>query len=224
MELWVAPAIAALWALFLATHMGLSSARVRPTLISKLGQTGFLGVYSVLALAIFLPLVWVYATHKHAGAFLWYGSTIGWMRPVVYVLMALAFTLIIGGFLNPSPASIAPGSGEIRGVLRITRHPLFMGVGLFGLLHLLVARVHVADLVFFVGLPIVTLIGCWHQDRRKLDSDDSSFETFYNQTAFLPFGRGNWRGLIDPPIAIAIGIAATVLLRVFHPIIFGGAG
>jgi uncharacterized membrane protein len=222
MDSWVAPTIAALWALFLTTHVSLSSQRLRPILVKTLGEGGFLGAYSLLALAIFIPLVWIYGTNKHAGAFLWYGSPIEWMRPIVYVAMALAFVLVIGGNLNPSPASLAPGGGLIRGVLRITRHPLFMGFGLFGLLHLCVARVNEAELAFFGGLPVVALIGCWHQDRRKLATDGESFRKFYERTSFLPFGRGDFRGLIDPPLALGIGIAATVLLRIFHPAIFGG--
>lgn len=224
MDSWVPVAIIALWALFLGTHMGLSSRVVRSRLVGVLGERGFLGIYSLVAFAIFVPLVWVYFSHRHAGAYLWYGSAIAWMRPVVYPWMGLAFVLVIGGNLNPSPASIAPGSGRIRGVLRITRHPLFMGVGLFGLLHLFVARVHMAELAFFGGLPVVSLIGCWHQDRRKLASEGESFRRFYEETAFLPFARGGFRGLIDPPIALVLGIGATIALRVFHPVLFGGAG
>lgn len=223
MDSWVTPAISALWILFLGTHAGLSSRTVRPKLVETLGARGYLGVYSLIALGIFIPLVWIYASNKHAGDFLWYGSAIPWMRPWVYVGMVLAFTLIVGGFLNASPASIAPGSGEVRGVLRITRHPLFMGVGLLGLLHLFVARVHTADLVFFAGLPIVGLLGCWHQDRRMLATEGEAFGSFYRETSFLPFGRGGLRGLIDPPTALGIGLAATVVLRMLHPRIFGGA-
>lgn len=224
MESWVTPTIVALWVLFLATHMSLSSQSLRPKLVEKIGPSGFLGVYSVIALAIFIPLAWIYFAHKHAGVYLWYGSTIPWMRPLVYVGMVLAFTLAIGGNINPSPASIAPGDGTIRGVLRITRHPLFMGVGLFGLLHLAVARIHGADLAFFGGLPIVALIGCAHQDRRKLATGGESFRRFYEETSFLPFGRGDFRALFEPPLALGIGVVATLLLRYFHPTLFGGAG
>ncbi len=222
-DAWVAPTIAGLWALFLVTHVGLSSERMRPHLIARLGTRGFLGVYSVVALAIFVPLVRIYATHKHAGDFLWYGSAYSWMRPPVYLVMALAMTLVIGSFLNPSPASLAPGTGKIRGVLRITRHPLFMGVAIFGLLHLCVARVHSADLVFFAGMPVVGLLGCWHQDLRNLASNNPEFRSFHAETSFLPFGRGGLRGLLDRPIVLAAGLVATLLVRIFHPVLFGGA-
>lgn len=224
MDSWVTPTIVGLWVAFLGSHISLSSQRLRPRLIESLGdEQRFLGLYSLIALALFIPLAWIYGTHKHAGAYLWYGSTMAWTRPVVYVGMALALTLVVGGNLNPSPASMAKGSGEIRGVLRITRHPLFMGVALFGLLHLLVARVHAADFAFFGGLPLVGLIGCWHQDQRKLATEGEDFRKFYEETSFLPFGRGGLAGLIDPPLAVVVGIAATILLRFFHGPLFGGA-
>jgi uncharacterized membrane protein len=223
MDSWVSPTIAALWGVFLATHMGLSSQALRPKLVNALGAGGFLAGYSAVALSIFVPLAWIYSTHKHAGAFLWYGSEFAWMRPVAYLGMALAVTLVVGAFLDPSPASLSPGTGRLKGVLRITRHPLFMGVALFGLLHLCVARVHVADLVFFGGLPIVGLIGCWHQDRRNLATGEGAFREFYGQTAFLPFARGGIRGLFDAPVALVVGIGLTVLVRFFHPMLFGGA-
>jgi uncharacterized membrane protein len=225
MASWAPLTIGALWALFLSTHMCLSSQRLRPRLVERFGANGFLAGYSLLALAIFIPLVWIYATNKHAGEFLWYGSAIRWMRPVVYVLMILAFTLAIGGNLTPSPASIAPGSGQIRGVLRITRHPLFVGVGLFGILHLLVAQVHFAELAFFGGLPLVVTIGCWHQDQRKLATEGDAFRRFHAETSFLPFGRGGALvALREAPLAIVLGMVSTIVLRHFHPTLFGGAG
>lgn len=223
MNSWVTPTITALWALFLATHVGLSSQRLRPKLIARLGLRGFLGVYSAVALALFVPLVLVYAGHKHAGAYLWYGSAYPWVRPLVYAAMVLAVSLVIGSFLNASPASLVPGTRALRGVLRITRHPLFMGVALFGLLHLCVVRVHTAELAFFGGMPVVGLIGCWHQDQRNLATTDGTFRSFYEKTAFFPFGRGGLGGLFDPPIALGAGVLVTVLIRTFHPMLFGGA-
>jgi uncharacterized membrane protein len=223
MEISAALIISGLWALFLATHVGLSSQTLRPTLVEKLGPAAFLGLYSLVALITFVPLAYVYSTHKHEGDFLWYGSSIAWMRPVVYAGMVLAFTLAIGAFLNPSPASIAPGNGQVRGVLRVTRHPLFMGVALFGLLHLCVMRVHVSDLAFFGALPIVSLIGCWHQDLRKLSTATDELRSFYSETSFLPFTKGGIREVVTSPLPLILGVGSTILLRAFHPALFGGS-
>ena len=63
----IAAEIALLWAAFTATHLGLASARVEPRLRAKLGDAVFLGLYSLVALAIFVPLIRLYFANRHAG-------------------------------------------------------------------------------------------------------------------------------------------------------------
>lgn len=41
------------WALFGGSHIVMSSARWRPQLVTRLGERGFLGVYSLVALITF---------------------------------------------------------------------------------------------------------------------------------------------------------------------------
>ncbi len=214
-----ATAILLLWVLFGATHMGLSSQRLRPRLVTALGLRGFLGLYSLVALALFVPLVSLYFASKHAGPHLWYLGAYPAVRWLVYAGMGAAFVLTLGGLLTPSPASLGGGRAEVRGVLRLTRHPVFMGVGLFGLLHLVAARVNAAELAFFAGFPLFAWLGCRHQDRRKLAGGGEEFARFCAATPFLPFsGPGRWRGLAEMPFAIALGIAAALLVRLYvHP-------
>ena len=214
--------IVALWIAFAATHMGLSSLRLRPRLVSALGQRGFLALYSVIALAIFVPMVSLYFGNKHAGAHLWSLGAIPGMRWAVYLGLGTAFVLTLAGLIRPSPAGLLPGPAQVAGVYRITRHPAFMGVGLFGLLHLLVASVNAAELAFFGGLPVFALVGCAHQDRRKLVTAGEDFRSFHAQTSFLPFtGRGTLRGIAEMPVALLLGVVLTVVLRWFHPLWFG---
>lgn len=216
--------IVALWALFAATHMGLSSQRLRPRLVASLGERGFLGVYSLVALAIFTALCWLYFSNRHTGALLYAPPPIGvaglW---AIYVLQGVAWTLVVAGNLSPSPASIAPDpkrGAEPRGVHLLTRHPLFMGVALFGALHLLVMG-FASDVAFWAGFPLFAAIGCAHQDRRKL-ATLPGYGAWHAATPFLPFtGRATLRGLRElPPLAIAIGVALTVALRWLHGPLF----
>lgn len=215
--------LASSWLLFAATHLGLSSQRLRPRLIDALGAQVFQGLYSLVSLAIFVPLVWLYFANKHAGPYLWNLSGLPGVRPLVYVGMGAAFALIVAGLLRQSPASVLRGPGEVRGVYHVTRHPLLMGFGLFGLLHLAVATVNAAELVFFAGFPIFVWIGCRHQDARKLASGEESFRAFYVSTPFVPFSRpaGVLRALREQPVAIALGVGVAIALRWFHPQLFG---
>jgi uncharacterized membrane protein len=218
--------IAALWVAFAATHMGLSSLALRPKLVGILGERGFQGVYSLVALAIFVPLVSVYFGNQHAGPHLWYLGPGGVSRWTAYVGMAIALALAIGGLVQPSPASLSAGRGEprVRGVLRISRHPLLMGTGIFGLAHLVGANVNAAELAFFGGFPIFAVAGCAHQDRRKLATLGDPYRRFCEETSLLPFARGGGvAALGEAWLAIALGILAAVALRWLHPGWFGGA-
>jgi len=146
------------------------------------------------------------------------------VRWIVYAGMVLSLSLLIGGLVTPSPASLTGGSGEVRGALRISRHPLLMGVGLFGILHLLAANTNAAELAFFAGFPVFVVLGCQHQDRRKLASLGAVYARFQAETAFLPFSRrGGLQGLREMPLGLGLGVVLAVLLRFFHPSWFGGS-
>lgn len=219
-----AAAIVFFWLAFAATHMGLSSAPVRSRVIAAVGERGFLGVYSLLAFATFVPLVWFYFAHKHEGPFLWYFGSAPAVRWLMYGGMVIALSLVVAALLRPSPAAIVPGKTEVAGAYHITRHPMFMAVGLYGVLHLLVARVNATELAFFAGFPLFAWAGCRHQDRRKLAAGDEKFRRFHDETVFFPFtgtGSKTLRGLREIPLPLAIGAGLAIGLRLFHPQLFG---
>jgi uncharacterized membrane protein len=207
--------IVGLWILFAGTHMALSSQRLRPGLVARLGDLGFRGVYSLLALAIFVPLVGTYYAHKHTGPYLWHLSRLPSVSWIGYGVMGAAFVLIVAGFVQPSPAGMVGGRPEVRGVARITRHPTLMGFGLWGAAHLLLATVHAAELAFFGGFAIFAVVGCEHQDQRKLAASES-YRAFHAATPFLPFSSPRFvKGLLEMPLPVAVvaGIAVAWALR-----------
>lgn len=179
------------WLAFGGSHTLLSHPPIREPLVARLGQRGFQGVYSLVAFATFVPLVWTFFAHRiatpvplpillHAPGPAW--GTIG--------LMFVALNMIVLGFASPNPVSsltAKAGVGAI-GPLRITRHPGFMGVALFGLAHLVVNPAPI-DRAFFGGLVGYALLGCAHQDwrKRRAGRGDPESERFFAETSFLPF-------------------------------------
>lgn len=57
--------------MFAGTHWALSSLAVRGRFVSVMGAKGFLGFYSLVAFATFIPLLSVYFDNRHAGGLLW---------------------------------------------------------------------------------------------------------------------------------------------------------
>jgi len=217
--------IAAFWLLFGATHMALSSLRWRPRLVAALGERAYQGVFSLVAFATFVPLVWLYMQNRHRGPLLWAVSLGDVGLWVVYVLQAFAWMLVVGGLALPSAASLGQSlAGEIpvRGLHRVTRHALFMGTGLFGALHLPVNG-FASDVAFWAGFPIFAMIGCWHQDRRKLATGGESFRTWFAETSFFPLASArSWRGLRHIPwwLPVAGTAMATGLRRLHGPLFY----
>lgn len=216
------------WAAFAGTHVWLSSLRTRSALIARVGPQGFQGIYSLVALATFVPLVWIFATHTHAGPLLW--TTIGppnVARALNYGLMAVALVLFVASLL---PSSTAPsamqarGPAMVHGMLRITRHPMLAAFGLYGIAHLLVNG-SLGDVLFFAGFPAFSWIGGRHQDARKL-REVPGYGAVVATTSIVPFAAiitGRQRLVLRelPLPAIVGGLALAVALRLYHRALFG---
>lgn len=219
----MAGVIVALWVLFALSHVVLSSDPLRPRAVRLLGERLFQGLYALLAFAIFLPLVLVYAGNKHAGPLLWYIEPNLAIHIIMRIGNTVAVMLVVAGILRPSPSGVTgTPTRKPRGVQRITRHPLFMGLVLWALLHLLVNG-FASDVAFYGGFVVFGLLGSWHQDRRQKALPDGSYAKFCELSPFLPFTRGGiLKGLREVGVVpIVAGLLAAGLLRYFHATLFG---
>ena len=214
-----ATVIVVLLLLFASSHMLLSSRKIRARLVARLGAMRFQAAYSIVALVFFLPLLYYYFTHLHAGPLLWSVPDSGAVEFVLVLANVIGFVMAVAGVMTPGPASLTGvPTDEPRGVHRITRHAVFMGMGIWALAHA-ISNGYASDVAFFGGIVVFVLVGSWHQDRRKLAGDDPRFERFHAATAFIPFtGRDALRGLMElPPLAAIIGVAVALVARYFHP-------
>jgi uncharacterized membrane protein len=217
--------IAFWWGMFAGTHMVLSSRAVRGSLVSRLGEKTFLGLYSLVAFATFIPLAWVYFGNRHAGGPLWNLAAAPGVQPIAMLLALLGIALIVAGEFHPSPARAGIRQAwASRGLTRITRHPLFMGVALWALSHMLLNG-YLTDVLFFGGLLAFSLAGAAHQDARKRVTDRERLAAFFAETSFWPFaailgGRNRLAGSELPWLTLAIGTAVAVGLYALHPWMF----
>jgi uncharacterized membrane protein len=213
------------WLLFGGTHIGLSARGVRQSLVARLGPRGFQAVYSVISLATFVPLVRAYFGHRHAGPLLWNLGAAAVPWGLAMVLASVGMACLVASFLQPSPVGIAPVKAEARGMMRITRHPLFCAFALWGLGHAIVNG-YLGDVLFFGGFVVFSLVGALHQDARKRRDEGERLAEFYAQTSVLPFGAilaGRNRLVVEevPWLGLLIGLVAAVAIYLLHPRLFG---
>ena len=219
----------ALWAaLFLAGHFILSSDPVRAAIAGATGEQPFRGIYSLVALGTFIPLIIAFGHHKHAGPMLWNLRAVAPLRWLVWLMMLVALTMWVASLITPNPTAIGASENLTpRGILKLTRHPGFVAFTVFGFAHMLMNG-WAGDLVFFGTFPVLGIFGGLHQDHRKLRAMGERYRRFVEQTSFIPgaallSGRQRWNPVEDTPwIAIAIGVALTFVLISIHPWAFGG--
>ncbi len=219
------------WLMFGGSHIMGSSIPVRTFVISRIGNLGFKTLYSFVALATFIPLANVYFNHRHAGYLLY---TSGYfINLLAQFLMLGAIIVLLQGLVTTNPmTTVAELTGRVvrngHGIQRVTRHPQNFAFALFGLAHLL-ANPYVGDWIFFGGFIVYGIVSAIHQDRRLLITGPAPVKQFLADTSAIPFAaiiRGKQQlapGEYHPP-ALAAAIVLFILMRLLHPMLFGGFG
>lgn len=214
------PVIAALSVAFVVLHFVPSHPPVRDALVARLGTGTYLLAYSALHLGIFVPLVYLWFTHRLDDPLLWVvrdPATTG----VLQIFMLVGTGLVGAGVLDAPPTSITTHHGRlsgtdttVRGIAAVTRHPLSTGIALVAAGHVVVNG-WPADLWFWGGMLVLSVFGALHQDFRQ--GREPRFAEFQAQTSVLPnplgvqrMGARTWAGVV-------LGVAGGLALRFAHP-------
>ena len=206
---------------FVGTHLLLSHP-LRAPLVARLGATGFLGVYSLIA---FATLGWTVLAFRAAPA-----DSLLWIAPVglwhLASLVMLLAAILLAGSLIGNPAAVDPtGSVRIpdraRGVYAITRHPMMWSFILWALVHAALWPTG-RTLILTGGIALLALIGPLGQDRKKARLIGQPWRAGQGRTSFIPFGalrsgRADWRAIWPGPVALLGGIALWLAATWAHP-------
>lgn len=214
---------------FIGIHIFVSGTRVRDVLVQRLGENGYLGLFSVLSI---VGIVWLCRAYSHIDSVieLWAVKSEFWW--VGFILLVIAFFLVVAGMTTPSPTAVAGGAllekgGAAKGILRITRHPALCGVSIWAFVHL-VLNGDLASLIFFGTLLLVAGVGQIAIDARRARAHGEHWKRFADETSAVPLiaivqGRnravftelGLWR--------IVLTLVLLALAITFHEKLFGVA-
>jgi uncharacterized membrane protein len=165
--------------LWLAVHLGIAGTKVREALVGRLGEQGYRGVFSLLALAALLVLIFGYGRGRAETTLLWVAPA--WFVAAVDAVMLAAFVLLASAVIRPRGAGEGP-----RGVFRITRHPLMSAVGLWSGAHLL-ANGDTASVIFFGSFLLTVLLGLASADAKLARRDPEKAAALHGATSRMPF-------------------------------------
>lgn len=196
---------------FVGTHFLLSHP-LRKHLARRMGEKGFLALYSAVAFATFGWMIFARLRTDSAPT-LWLAEPWAW-EAAAWVMLFAAVLLI--GSLRGNPAMVDP-DGRIRapaaptGVLAITRHPMMWAFILWAIVHIILWG-SAANIILSSGILILAFGGSLAQDAKKRRLLGPDWVEWQRKTAFVPFmgqlmGRVSWKAAWPGWFALLGGLA-----------------
>jgi len=205
---------------FVGTHLVMSHP-LRDALVARLGERGFLGLYSLIC---FATLGWMILAWRAAidSIPMWVAPS--WWWPIASAIMLVASILLVGSQIG-NPALPRPGARvkdipPPKGVFAITRHPMNTSFMIWAAVHALQwgsAR----NLIVAGGIFLLALLGSIGQDAKKVRLIGQPWRDWQARTSFVPFaallqGKVRWSAAFPGWIALVGGLVLWALVTSFH--------
>jgi uncharacterized membrane protein len=209
---------------FAGIHLGVAGTTWRDRAVAALGEGVYRAAFSIASLVGIISLVVAYT---HAPYVTTWGVPV-WWKPIAIMLMLPAFLLAVIGLTTSNPTIVGEEGRVARppeGIVRVTRHPFLIGVGLWAVVHL-IANGDLASFIFFGSLAVTALAGTVSIDAKRRRALGPPWQSFAAQTSIVPFaaiaaGRTRFK---PHEIAAWQWVAAIVTYVLFlggHSYIFG---
>ncbi len=177
-------------AFFLCIHLMISGTVLKDQIISGIGRMAYYALFSLFSI---VGLIWMCAAYAIAfndplNAQLWDAPL--FLKIIALVGNFIAFQLVVVGALSSSPTNLLAlrhlPEKPVHGVIRITRHPILAGIGLWAVMHILCDG-NVASWVFFGSLLGVCALGANNIDRKRTAALGEAYASIKKRTSIIPF-------------------------------------
>ena len=209
---------------FVGVHI-LTSTPIRAALVKRIGEGGFRGAFSLLSLIIIIWLIQAYNVAPTEEV--WPPQT--WALHLPLTVMPIACIFLVFSLTNPSPSMTTDAQFDkadpAPGFLKVTRHPMFWAIALWGIAHLL-SNGDLASIYFFGTFIVLALLGMPLQDKKKEEQLGSRWGPFAMRTSIVPFvaaiqGRNDLKWSDLSWWRILAGLVLYAALLFLHPVVFG---
>lgn len=217
--------------IFPIVHSGLAS--LRPLGEQVVGARTWRVIFAFPSLCLAYSWITYFISHAHDGVQFYDLSHNTSAHAVAWMVNFISFFFLYPSVFNlKEVAAVEKPTIHLweTGMIRITRHPQFVGQGLWSAAHLAMVGTS------FTALTMALLVGhhafaCWNGDRRLYDEHGEAFLKVKERTSIIPF-QAVWEGrqvlpkdyykelLRGPYLVIAIG---TIGAYFAHPYMQGGA-
>ena len=177
---------------------------LRGAITARIGHVAYVVTFSITSLFITL---WPYEI---------------WQNHVTLTLMLPACILWAAAIIQPCPLSIGRKKGfdlTHPGINRLTRHPLLLGMMLWGLGHI-VPNGDLVAFMFFGGATVFAIAGFWRMEKiRARHMDDAEYKAILDGTRRFDLtgiakGAFGWRDIV-------LGIGLYIVILWAHPHVIG---
>jgi len=198
------------------THVIPALPSTRRRLVAVIGEAGYQGVYSLVALLTIVAMV--YAFNRSPLEIFWEPSA--FVKRIAAVFMLLAFIFLVTGLMTRNPTIFGQESTldddiPARGIVRITRYPFLWATILWSTSHI-AANGDMASIIFFGGFFGgffgLAVLGSMGIDKKRAAKYGDQWRRFADTTSNIPFaailsGRNKLIlseiGWVKPAISIA---------------------
>lgn len=172
---------------FVGTHFAMSHP-LRSPLVARIGENGFRGLYSLVALGTFVWAILAFRSIGPGGEPLWDGlGDVTWA--VVSAIMLIASVLLAGSFVGnpalPDPRAARHAEAGPHGVFHVTRHPMMWAMALWAATHILLSPTP-RQLALAGAVGVLALVGAHLQDRKKQELMGAAWSEWQAKTSYWP--------------------------------------
>lgn len=172
---------------FLGIHI-LPSSYLRTSVVAKIGNGPYMGLFSLASVVGFIWMVFAYIDAPD-GPLLW--ELGNGARYAAIILMVFAAIFFVSAYTSRNPTAIGNDTKVLDpavrgGINAITRHPLMWSFVLWSLAHLL-NNGDTRSVIFFGGFGLLALLGSHMIDLKKAKSLGADWTVFKDGTSNIPF-------------------------------------
>jgi uncharacterized membrane protein len=177
-------------AFFLCIHLMISGTDLKERIIERIGGRWYFILFSVLSVAGLVAMCVAFAIAQDDRL-----NIVFWRAPLPLKIISLvvnfiAFFLVVLGLTTPSPTNLMAlwrlPDKSVYGIIRISRHPVLAGIGLWSFMHM-VSSGNIASWLFFGSLLGVCTLGAANIDRKRLALMGDTYASVMRRTSIIPF-------------------------------------